>query len=409
MEYISSLLEEELQIYVGVGTTNGVEEDNMESYDVLVVGAGPAGVSAAKSAARSGAKTLLIEKQPMIMASKPCGEATSQKTLKTAGVDPKPSIVMHRADAMVFAPNLKYVHIDQVGFSINKTLFLQEIAAQAAEAGAHIRVREEVQKIRRSSDTSMVVKTSHGEYKAEVVIGADGYNSTVARNLGVDEKSEPIPTVQYTMVNCNLEYPDSVRFYLGNEIAPKGYAWIFPKGERFTEVGVGVRGAPAKQYLDRFVKLFENELGRGQIIDYRGAPVPIGGIIGQNILDGAILVGDAAGTVIPLTGAGIHSSVAAGLLAGEIAASASSEGDCSKTRLEEFNRRYDEEWGRRIRRSLKAMQAIEKLNDSELNILQEVLKADDILDLANGIELKRVAKKLLTHPIFAVKLARWLL
>ncbi len=390
--------------------TNGAE-DNMENYDILIVGAGPAGVCAAKSAAKSGAKTLLLEKQPTIMASKPCGEATSQKTLETAGVEPTPSIITHRVDAMVFAPNMEYIHIDQEGFSINKTMFLQEIAAQAAEEGAHIRVREEVQNISRPSpdDTSTIVKTLRGEYKARVIIGADGYNSTVARNLGVTEKSEPIPTVQYLMVNCNLEYPDSVRFYLGNEIAPRGYAWIFPKGKKFTEVGLGVRGTPAKQQLDRFVKLFEKELGRGQIIDYRGAPVPIGGIIKQNILDGAILVGDAAGMVIPLTGAGIHSSVAAGLLAGEVAASASSEGDYSKARLEEFNKRYDEDWGRRIRKSLKAMQLIEKLNDSELNILEEVLEADDILDLANGIELKKVVKKLLTHPVFAVKLARSLL
>lgn len=381
----------------------------MENYDVLIVGAGPAGVSAAKGAARTGAKTLLLEKQPTIMASKPCGEATSQKTLKTAGVDPKPSIVMHRADAMVFAPNLESVHIREIGFSINKTLFIQEIAAQAAEVGARIRVREEVQKIEETPEGDMLVKTSRGGYRAKVVIGADGYNSTVARSLGVKEKSEPIPTVQYTMVNCRLEYPDTVRFYLGNKIAPRGYAWIFPKGEKLTEVGVGVRGAPAKQYLDRFVKVFERELGDSQIIDYRGAPVPIGGIIKQNILDGVILIGDAAGMVIPLTGAGIHSSVASGLLAGEVAASAVSDGDCSKVRLEEFNRRYDNDWGRRIKKSLKVMRVIEKLSDGELNMLQEVLEADDILDLANGIEIRKIAKKLLSHPVFAVKLARSLL
>lgn len=381
----------------------------MENYDVLIVGAGPAGVSAAKSAARSGAKTLLLEKQPTIMASKACGEATSQKTLETAEVEPNPSIVMHQADAMVFSPNMEYIHIDQIGFSINKTLFLQDIAAQAAEAGAHIKVREEAIEISALSDKTMVVKTSQDTYNAKVVIGADGYNSTVAKSLNVKEKSEFIPTIQYTMVNCKLEYSNSVRFYLGNEIAPKGYAWIFPKGKKLTEIGIGVRGVPAKQYLDRFVKIFEKELGRGQIIDYRGALVPIGGIIKQNIFDGTIIIGDAAGMVIPLTGAGIHSSVAAGLIAGEVAASASSEGNCSKTRLEEFNRKYNKDWGSRINKSLKVTRIIENLSDSELNLLQDILKANDILDLANGFEVKKVAKRLLSHPIFAVKLAKALL
>jgi len=381
----------------------------MNNYDVLIVGAGPAGVAAAKSSAIKGASVMLLEKQPTIMALKPCGEATSQNTLETAGVDPTSSIVMHKADAMVFSPNMKSVVINQIGFSINKTLLLQFMAAQAAEAGAHIRVREEVQSIKRTVDSSMLVKTSRDEYKANIVIGADGYDSTVARNMDIKEKSEAIPTVQYTMVNCKLEYKNSVRFFLGNEIAPKGYAWIFPKGEKLVEVGLGVRGVPAKKYLDSFVRRFDKELGSGQVIDFRGAPVPIGGMIKQNIIDNTILVGDAAGTVIPLTGAGIHSSIVAGLIAGEVAAAASSEGNYSKDRLEEFNNRYNEDWGSRIRKSFKVMQAIENLSDDELNMLQELLNENDILDLANGVDIKKVGTKLLKHPILALKLARYLL
>lgn len=379
----------------------------MKRYDVIVVGAGPAGTSAAKAAARTGAKVLLLEKAPTIMANKPCGEAVSQETLRTAEVEPRPSIVLHRAYALVYAPNLNYVKIDRIGFSINKTLFIQELAAQAAEAGAEIHVREEVLDVK-AGDDAMKVKTNRGEYDAAIVIGADGYNSTVAKSLGITEKSEPIPTVQYLMANCRLEYPDAVRFYLGNEVAPKGYAWIFPRSEKIAEVGIGVRGAPAKEYLDRFVRRFSHELGRAQIIDYRGAPVPIGGVISDPVLDGAILIGDAAGMVIPLTGAGIHSSVAAGKAAGKVAGEASQEGDVSRQRLSEFYTLY-KPWLERIRKSLKVMRALEKMSDEELNILAEVLSDQDILDLANGLDIMRVAKKLASHPIFAAKLAKAIL
>jgi len=376
----------------------------LESYDVIVVGAGPAGASAAKAAARGGVKTLLLEKHPTIMANKPCGEACSKETLETAGVKPTPRIIMHEAYALVYSPSMFELEIKRIGYNINKSQFIQEIAAQAAEAGADIHVREEASSVSRHN-SGMLVKTNRGEYSAKVVIGADGYNSTVARSLGLTEKPEPIPTVQYVMANCKLRHPDAVRFYLGNRIAPGGYAWIFPRSERLAEVGIGVRGGVAKEYLDSFVSRFSDELSVAKVIDYRGAPVPIGGMISQNVFDNVILVGDAAGTVIPLTGAGIHSSVAAGLAAGSVASEAILEENTSQKRLSAFHKRY-EAWAERIRKSLKAMRALEKLSDDELDSLAQVLSAGDVLDLANGLDIGRVARKLLSHPVLAIKLAR---
>ncbi|MEM1742380.1 MAG: NAD(P)/FAD-dependent oxidoreductase [Nitrososphaerota archaeon] len=379
----------------------------MEKYDVIVVGAGPAGVAAAKASGKTGAKTLLIEKAPAIMANKPCGQATSQETLKTAEVKPEPDIVLNKAYAIVYAPNMNYVKIDRIGFLIDKSRFLQEIATQAAEYGVEIHVREEFIDMK-IADRSVVVKTSRGEYEAGVVIGADGYNSRVAKCVGVIEKSEPIPTIQYIMVNCRIKYPNAVRFFLGNNVAPGGYAWIFPKNEKIAEVGIGVRVASAKEYLDAFVKRFSDELGKAQIIDYRGAPVPIGGMIKDPVRDRVILIGDAAGTVIPLTGAGIHSSIAAGLAAGKVAGEASQEGETSRERLGEFYELY-KPWIERIDKSLKVLRVVEKLSDSELNMLAEILSDQDILDLANGLDIVRVAKKLASHPIFAIKLVKAIL
>ncbi|MDW8083667.1 MAG: NAD(P)/FAD-dependent oxidoreductase [Candidatus Caldarchaeum sp.] len=379
----------------------------MIERDILIVGGGPAGVSAAKASAMKGADVLLLEKFPTIMANKPCGEACSKETLVTAGVKPSPRIVLHEAYALVYSPSMIEVEIPQIGYNINKSFFIQEIAAQAAEYGADIHVREEVLSVKRE-DSKYVVKTNRETYLAKVVIGADGYNSTVARSIGVTERPEPIPTVQYIMANCKLKNPDAVRFYLGNKIAPGGYAWIFPRTEKLAEVGIGVRGAVAKEYLDAFVKKFSDELGTAKIIDYRGAPVPIGGAISESVFDGVLLVGDAAGHVIPLTGAGIHSSVSAGLAAGKVAAEAVAEGDTSKQRLSEFYKLY-ENWLNRIKRSLKAMRAVEVLSDEELDTLARIFQAEDILDLANGLDIGRVAKKLLSHPVLAFKLARQLL
>jgi len=378
-------------------------------YDVIVVGAGPAGIPAALAAARRGAKTLLLEKNEVIMAKKPCGEATSINTFKDLGIELKPYIIIHKVIPRVYAPDGRSLEISQAPtYSINKTMYLQELALKAAEEGVEIHIREPVDNVIYRNGL-MEVKTRKRIYKASVVIGADGYNSTVAKSLGVRERSEPIPTVTYLMVNVKLNDPGIARFYLGNQVAPKGYAWIFPRGEKVAEVGIGVRRGLAKTYLDNFVKTHEDELGKAQVIDYRGAPVPIGGLISKPYGDGYILIGDAAGTVIPLTGAGIHSSGIAGLIAGKTAGEAALEGDNSGKRLGRWLEEYEDPWGHKIRLSLKVMRFLEKLSDSELNQLADILNPDDIVKLARGEDVLSVARRLLKRPGIAFKLAKAIL
>jgi len=377
----------------------------MEYYDIVVVGAGPAGIPAAEAAARKGAKTLLLERNTMIAAFKPCGEATSIDTFKDLGIKPKPHIVLRKVKSRVYAPNGNYIDLSVETCSINKTMFLQELAIKAASAGAEIRVGEPVKYVGRD-DGDMIVKTSRGTYKAKVVIGADGYNSIVAKCLGVTEKSEPIPTLIYHMANVELECEDIARFYLGNNIAPKGYAWIFPRSEGIAEVGIGVREGNLISYLKNFIKSHHEEFKNAQVIDRRGAVVPIGGMIKNNVGDGFILIGDAAGTVIPLTGAGIHSSGVAGVIAGEVAAEAALEGDNSKNKLLEFRKRYEKPWGEKIRRSLKIMRVLESLTDEELNMLAEILNEMDIIDIAVKASIKPILSKVLKNPRLALKFAK---
>ncbi len=380
----------------------------MEEWDVIVVGGGPAGLSAAKFSAELGLKVILLEAYSDIRAWKPCGEGTSKTTFETAGIEPKPGVVSNELNMKVYAPSGKYVEIPLHGYAINKDLFLLELAKRAYLAGAEIRVGERVESVLKENGRVCGVKTVKGEtLRGKVVVGADGYNSVVAKSSGLDNSTELIPTYQYKMVGLELDSHNSGRIYVGS-MAPGGYAWIFPKDEYVANVGIGVRPGSPKLYLDKFIKERPEIFRRAKIIGAGGYVVPIGGLAKEYIGDGVILIGDAAGMVIPFTGAGIHSSIAAGKAVSKAIAEALERGDTSRKALSSFEREY-EGWIKRIKDSLRAMRVFERLSDNDLNELANVLDYEDVINLANGIEIGKVAMKLMKHPVLATKVARALL
>ena len=380
-----------------------------DQLDAVVVGAGPGGLAAGRRLAELGRNVLILEAHQEVKAWKPCGEGVSKETFHTAKVPEKPGIVSNELSMRVYAPSGKYVEIPLHGYAINKDLFLQEMAKIAVKAGAEIRVGERVESVVTEGGRVVGVRTVKGEViRAKVTIGADGYNSVVAKTSGINNETELIPVFQYKMVGVELDSYKTGHIYVGS-MAPGGYAWIFPKDEEIANVGIGVRPGAPKVYLDKFIKERPELFSRAKIIGVGGSAVPIGGMAREISKDGVIIIGDAAGTVIPFTGAGIHSSIAAGLVAAEVVSESIEKEDFSGRFLESaFLDKY-RDWAKRIRDSLKAMRVFEKLSDDDLNKLADVLDYEDVIKLANGIDVKSVALKLLKHPVLATKVAKALL
>jgi digeranylgeranylglycerophospholipid reductase len=97
-----------------------------------------------------------------------------------------------------------------------------------------------------------------------------------------------------------------------------------------------------------------------------------------------MLIGDAAGMLIPMTGAGIHSGIESGKIAGRVAAEAVKEGDVSEKRLSAYKVEFENYWGKRIKESGKVLEMLDKFSDDDLNTMSEVITDNDILALANG-------------------------
>ena len=381
--------------------------------DVIVVGAGPAGLTAARAISSRGFNVAILERERRLGV-KPCGEAVSKKTIDAAAVAPsKDFIVQEITCASIYAPNGRNVSIEDelgAGYILNKTLFLQHLAEKAVEAGATFYMNQAVVDVKRG-DSMVNVKTKGGDWQTPLLLGADGFSSVVSRKL-VFEKAGArtlIPCLQYKMVNCNLDDPHTTAFYMGSNVAPLGYVWVFPTGRKKANVGIGVQGSPAKPYLDQFIKEHPTLFSKAEIIGVEAAPVTISGVLERIVDDNIMLVGEAAGQVIPFSGGGIHSSIAAGTMAGETAVKALEEENLSRGRLRKYAERYDEHWGKRIRDSLKALHVIERLSDDDLNALVDILEPQDIINLVNGSDIAAVAAKFLRHPLFGLKIAKALL
>ena len=376
--------------------------------DIVVVGAGPAGSLAARTAAENGANTILLEEHPKVGYPIYCAEGLSLGGLKDAGVEPKAPVVCQEiTKARVFAPNQDYIELTSTnwkGYTLNRNVFDNLLAQMAVEAGAELLTSTKATDLIQEDGTFVGVKAVSGdeslEISAKVVIGADGHASMVRRKAGLGEWFPDVVTcVQYRLGGLDLEEPGVNEFYLGREISPGGYAWVFPKSADVANVGLGVRKihteSPIK-YLKRFVAN-DPRFKDAEIQLVNGGICPVSGALDKAVSDGLMLTGDSAGQLIPATGAGIHTGIESGKMAGEIAAKAIQEGNVSAKRLSEYEKRFDSYWGERIRDSRKVVEMLDKFSDANLNTLAKVMTNEDVLNLANGTSVAMTLTKVIAR------------
>jgi digeranylgeranylglycerophospholipid reductase len=380
---------------------------------VAVIGAGPSGVMAAWTAARAGANTVLLEKEAR-PGRKPCAEGILTEVLKDAEVSADPKFAINRIKgAVLYAPDeKKRVNVGGEGYILDKPALLNVLAERARVSGAALEYGRAVESVIRENGHVVINGKKGSEpfsLKARVAIGCDGTGSILARQYFRRSKYQVIAAFQYDMTGCRVEDESKLEIFIGHKKAPAGYVWIFPKGNRAANVGIGLKGSGAKSLLDKFIEEHPAVFGDAKIERTQSAPVPVGGEVEEYVSDNMMLCGDAAGQVIPLTGAGIHTSLVAGKMAGEVAGKAAVEGDAGSKRLHAYQKRFDELWAGKISNSLKALESFERFSDEELNVITDYLDGQDLIEMAHGFSPSRAISLLVKHPILAMKVAHQLL
>jgi geranylgeranyl reductase family protein len=280
----------------------------MLKCDVLVIGAGPAGSTAAEILAKSSAKVIIVEKREKVGVPVQCAELIPPQIAK--GLPEK--IVSQRIEGMRVYSDSKVREKLLLSFTIDRAGFDQYLAEKAVSAGAELYLATEAV---RTEDGKVFVRQRKRELEIEpdIIIGADGPKSVVRRWMGLPPQRSA-SAVQYRVrLNKGLEYAEI--HFEGDAL--NGYFWVFPKKER-ANIGFGADGGRIRSRLNRFIESLREKGVFSEIEAETSGLVPIGGLAERLSFSKLSLVGDAAGLTHPITGAGIANAVNSARLLAEL-------------------------------------------------------------------------------------------
>ncbi|MCX6651359.1 MAG: NAD(P)/FAD-dependent oxidoreductase [Methanomassiliicoccales archaeon] len=332
--------------------------------DVLVVGGGPVGCTAASVLAPA-LDTVVVEEHPCIGEPVQCAGLVTPRVVDLASAW---DTVINRIDGA-------YVH-----FPGGRTLILQgsevkavvvrrgdfdrRCAFLAEKTGARVLTSKRCLSVRRDAD-GLVADIEEGEeVRCRALVAADGYRSKVAKQLGLGEPRDLLRGIEADL-RVRMEDQGKVNVYLGRDVAPGFFAWAIPCGD-LTRVGLCVTpgGGTPQSYLER---LLERQGWAGAVRErtYSGA-IPLGHLE-RTYAERVLLAGDAAGMTKPLSGGGLYTGMTAGRMAAETLIEAFRQDDLSAQNLSSYEERWKGEFGSELRNSFRVRRVFVKMTDRDFD------------------------------------------
>lgn len=313
-------------------------------YDVVVIGSGPAGTTTARVAAQKNLKVLLVDKKQELGSPIQCSGAVSRHALEAAGVWPDPEFIhepiygfdifdQSGANKTIDYRQLKPEEYGEtsdkkpLGYVVDRRRFDRYLMTQAERAGVEVWLKTEGLGYEPGANGNCTVHLQRYNQKisiqTKILVGADGLQSQVGKWAGMHthiKLPELASCLQFIVDQVDTH--GLLEIITGHEWAPGGYAWVFPKGNGYAEIGLGVARTMtehnAQWHLDHFIKnsFFQERFQHSKILEVQGGGVPLAAPLRTQYADNLILVGDAARHVNPITGGGIHTALSGGCIAG---------------------------------------------------------------------------------------------
>ena len=388
-------------------------------FDVIVVGGGPAGSSAARMAAENDCTVVLIEKENEIA-----------ETVRTSGVTWISDIEKIGIPDEYYNPIKKFSFRSpknsvKISGDIAKAAVLDVrktykfLAQRAQNTGVKIFLGTNVTDVLRDSTgkcIGVIAKSQDNQiqFNGKVIIDASGFASVVAKELGYVKQWKKFGVgAEFEVKTEKLEY-DNWWLMVGQEYSPAGYAWIFPTSKNTARIGVGI-GKPDSN-IDPTIRLNElieekrgpiKDLGKIEKIEFHYGLIPNEGLSRKTVYDNLILVGDSAGQANPLVLEGIRYAIRFGEVAGKVVSNAIKNGNTSKAALSPYEKEWKKAIESKINSAVKVQNRWVGLTDEEwdreLDIINE-LTVDEFLDFIRAdFGVSKMVKLATHHPKMIVR------
>jgi digeranylgeranylglycerophospholipid reductase len=363
-------------------------------YDCCVVGSGPVGAVATRSAAFKGARVLLVEKGETPTYADRCTGIVSPRCLQETGLD-HDVVLREIRGGIIHAPNGRSVRIeaaDTRALVIDRRLLNIRLLEMAQEAGVEfapqsrlVGLEKKVAIIQRNSDTYRAT--------AKVIIGADGPKSHVATLAKLPPPAHFLVGLQ-AMVRYESDDPGLIELFIDQELAPGFFAWVVPAEEGIARVGLATyQMKRAASLLKRFLEKL-----KFKPLKINAGLIPIGPR-SQTVAEGVMVVGDAAAQAKPTSGGGLYTGIVAAKIAGEVAAEHALAPQ-DNNGLITYEKRWRDKLDRELSLGMSLRRLFRNLHNREINFIFDVLDKPSLLDVVTtyGDYPSLILKALLQHP-----------
>jgi len=393
------------------------------AYDATIVGAGPAGSTAAKFLSEKGYKVLLLDKE-RFPRDKPCAGGLTFKVLsRFPYIEQEGLIENYTYSGIAYSPSLKYkltVGKDEpISAMVLRKKFDYGLVKIAIASGTTFIDRKRVENIKIFNDKARIYLNDNSYFESQFVIGADGIWSTIAKKTGLSQKCidfgmcvfQEYPITSESLDRCIGE-KRSCHIHLGVEDI-FGYGWVFPKKNHVSigicELKSKVNRSKCKTNLKEVYRIYFNLLKENKILPndlkigrLKGGALPLCPLK-KTYLDRVLLCGDAGGFINPVSGEGIYYAMSSGKIAAGVIANALDTGKTDEKFLSQYQKIWKKDFGKDIKMFLISSKKKLKINEKFLKIINNDKKISDMIlgILYGNYSIHKIKWKLISRFLYA--------